>query len=243
MDRDPTPHDPARARRQFPSTVWDLLGSAARRDDHSAAALSEFADRYYAAVRAFIEASSRHSVDADDLTQRFFEVVVLSGRLLERADSDKGHFRPYLKQTIRNFLIDEYRRQARTPNADVRPDGEDGGWNAIAADAAPGPDTELMRAWAKSLVAMAVERLEEFCETHDQRQHFQLFVQRYLSDPDNPPSWREVGDAHGLTEKIARSRAETAARRFRELLRRLFATDIGSEAEIDAELQSVIAIL
>ena len=90
---------------------------------------------------------------------------------------------------------------------------------------------------------MAIERLEKACQSNDQAQHFQLFIHRYMTDPEHPPSWRKVGEAFGLDEKIARSRAETASRRFRALLRDLIASDIGSEKGIDAELQAVIAIL
>ena len=52
-----------------------------------------------------------------------------------------------------------------------------------------------------------------------------------------------MGGAFGLDEKIARSRAETASRRFRALLRDLIASDVGSEGDIDKELHSVMAIL
>jgi RNA polymerase sigma factor (sigma-70 family) len=228
----------------FPPTSWDLLADASRHGAGSAAAISEFADRYHEAIRAYIAAIVRHPMDADDLAQRFFETIVLSGRLFANADRRKGTFRPYLKQAIRNFLVDERRRQARSPNPDVRPDALADGWNTIgAADASPGPDEELLRAWARSLVAMAVSRLEASCEANGQAQHFQLFARRYLQDPDRPPSWREVGQTFGLDEKIARSRAETAARRFRALLRDLVMSDIGSEADVDEELQAVIAVL
>jgi RNA polymerase sigma factor (sigma-70 family) len=244
--RSPAPRHPYRGTRahlQFPSTSWDLLADASRRGEHSATALNEFAERYYAAVRAFIAAIARNPADADDLTQRFFEIVVLSGRLLPRADPLKGSFRPYLKQAIRNFLVDEYRRGAREVTPDIRPDGLEGGWNSVVTGPSPGPDDELLRAWARSLVAMAVARLETMCEANDQEQHFQLFVHRYLADPDNPPSWREVGEAFGLGEKIARSRAETAVRHFRTLLRDLIASDVGSEGDVDKELQAVISVL
>ena len=245
-DRSPAPRPPHRATRahlEFPSTSWDLLADASRRGEHSAMALNEFAERYYAAVRAFIAAIARNPVDADDLTQRFFETVVLSGRLLPRSDPLKGSFRPYLKQAIRNFLVDEYRREARSVNPDVHPDTLDGGWNKVVTESSPGPDDELLRAWARSLVVMAVARLETLCEQNDQAQHFQLFVHRYVADPDNPPSWREVGEAFGLGEKVARSRAETAVRHFRTLLRELIASDVGSEGDVDKELQAVIAVL
>src|SRR5262245_58973389 len=182
-----------RAHLQFPSTKWELLADASVRGDQSPAALNEFAERYYAAVRAFIAAVSRSPVDADDLTQRFFETVVLSGSLLSRADPQKGRFRPYLKQSIRNFLVDEHRRQARALAPGVRLDDLDDDQDAIVADSAPGPDQELLRAWAKSRVAIAVERLEQTCAAKNQRDNFQLFARRYLGDADQRPSWREVG--------------------------------------------------
>jgi len=247
MDRDhnlasPPPPGAARSHLQFPSTSWDLLANALRKGE-SGGALTEFAERYYTAVRAFIRAVAPSPADADDLTQRFFEKVVLPGRLFAHADRARGAFRPYLKQAIRNFLIDEHRREARAVNADVRPDAVEDGWNAIAAESLPGPDADLLRAWARSLVTMAVARLEAVCEANEQQQHFQLFVRRYLADPDRPPTWGEIGQPFGLEEKIARSRAETAARHFRGLLRDLIATDMGAGGNIDQELQAVIGLL
>ena len=226
----------------FPTTSWDLLAQASRRSSQSATAVNELAERYYAAVRAYIAAIARDPVDADDLTQRFFETAILTGRLLALADPQKGHFRPYLKQAIRNFLVDEHRRQMRSVKSDVRPDAAEEGWNDIASDS-PGPDAELLRAWAHSLVAMALRQLETLCQENGQAQHFELFVRRYVSDPDCPPAWRQVGESFGLDEKIARSRAETAARHFRALLRDLVASDVGSGDDVDEQLRSVMALL
>ena len=237
------PDRDARAHLQFPSTSWELLANASPHSDGSAAALNEFAERYYAAVRAYITAIAQGKIDADDLTQRFFETVVLSGRLLTHADRHKGSFRPYLKQAIRNFLIDEHRRDTRAVNPDIRPDAFDEGWNSVLSESSSRPDEELLRAWARSLVGIAVARLEAVCRDNGQEQHFHMFVRRYLTDSDDPPSWREVGEAFGLDEKIARSRADTAVRRFRALLRDLIASDIGPDAGVDEELQTVIALL
>src|SRR6185436_17092073 len=229
----PYPPRSVHAHLAFPSTRWGLLAEASRAGGESACALSEFSNRYYAAVRAFIAAITREPEEADDLTQRFFETAVLTGRVLVHADRRKGHFRPYLKQTIRNFIVDERRRHARSIHPDVRPDTLDDGWDGVAMACRPGPDAALLRAWAQSLVAMAVVRLEAHCEAHGQREHFQLFARRYLTDPDELPGWRQVGEAFGIDEKTALSRAETAARRFRVLLRDLIASDIGSGHDPD----------
>jgi DNA-directed RNA polymerase specialized sigma24 family protein len=149
----------------------------------------------------------------------------------------------YLKQAIRNFLVDEHRREMRAITADVRPDADDEGWNDLVAESSPGPDEALLREWGRALVAMAVTRLETLCRENGQAQHYELFARRYLADADRPPSWREIGEAFGLDEKVARSRAETAARHFRALLRQLIAGDLGSEQGIEAELQTVLAVL
>ena len=228
---------------RFPSTSWELLTDAARRGDSASSARNEFAERYYGAVRAYIAALSRGSNQTDDLTQRFFETVVLSGTLLARADHDKGRFRQYLKQAIRNFLIGEYRQQSRALATEVHLDGVIDGWNAVAVDASPSPDDEMMRAWGQSLVTMALSQLERVCEEKHQREHFEMFVRRYVDDPDQPPSWREVGAPFGLDEKTARNRTDTVARQFRSLLRQLIASDIGAGDDVDHELQAVLAVL
>ena len=236
-------HGPIRGHLQFPSTSWELLNDAARRDGRSAVALNEFAELYYPAVRAFVAAIVREPARTDDLTQRFFETVVLSGRLLTHADPRRGSFRPYLKQAIRNFLVDEYRRRTRSlQSSEVPLETAGGGRPALAGESAR-PDREMLRAWGRSLVAMAVARVESICRQNGQDQHFQLFKRRYLSDADEPPSWRDVGEMFGLDEKIARSRADTAVRHFRTVLRELIASDIGTGGSIDEELRAVIAIL
>ena len=48
-----------RAHLQFPSTKWELLADASLHGEQSPAALNEFANRYYAAVRAFIDEEQR----------------------------------------------------------------------------------------------------------------------------------------------------------------------------------------
>jgi hypothetical protein len=118
-----------------------------------------------------------------------------------------------------------------------------GAWDALAMDTSPSPDEEMLRAWAQSLVAMALARLERVCDDKHRREHFELFVRRYVVDPDHPPSWREVGEPFGLDEKIARNRAETAAKQFRALLRELIASDLGAGENIDHEVQAVLAVL
>jgi DNA-directed RNA polymerase specialized sigma24 family protein len=232
----------------FPKTSWTLLGQASPQRAHgNSAATNEFTERYYPAVRAYISAIVRNATTAEELTQQFFVSAVLSGRLFLRADRSKGSFRPYLKQAIRNFLIDEHRRLAQrkedSPGSGVRPDGFKRGWEGLADMASHGPDTDLLRAWGQSIVRMAVAKVEAISIDKGQELHFQLFARRFLSDSDPSPSWKEVGAAFNLDEKTARSRAETVVRCFRAVLWDLIATDIGSEKAFEQELRALIGIL
>jgi DNA-directed RNA polymerase specialized sigma24 family protein len=232
----------------FPKTSWTLLGQASTgRASGNPAATNEFTERYYPAVRAYISAIVRNGTTAEELTQQFFVTAVLSGRLLLRADRAKGSFRPYLKQAIRNFLIDEHRRLARrkeeSPESAVRLDSFKRGWEGLADETSHGPDTDLLRAWGQSIVRMAVARVEAISIEKGQQLHFQLFTRRFLGDSDELPGWKEVGATFNLDEKTARSRAETVVRCFRAVLWDLIATDIGSEKTFENELRNLIGIL
>jgi len=242
------PSHPPDAGHRFPQTSWTLLGQASSgRARGNPTATNEFTERYYPAVRAYISAIVHNDATAEELTQQFFVTAVLSGRLLLHANRDKGSFRPYLKQAIRNFLIDEHRRLARTkeesPESGVHPDGFKQGWESLAEVASSRPDADLLRAWGQSIVKMAIEKVHAICNEKGQQLHFQLFARRFLGGSDEPPGWKEVGAAFNLDEKTARSRAEPVVRCFRAVLWDLISTDVGSEKAFEHELRSLIGVL
>lgn len=231
---------------RFPETSWSLLGRVTTSSSELNPATNEFSERYYAGVRAYISAILHEDSEAEELTQQFFIKVILSGRLLRGAKRDKGHFRPYLKQAIRNFLIDEHRRRTRRgeqSESAVHVDGFKRGWDAVSDERLQSPDSALLRGWAQSLVRIALARARAISEEKGQQVHFQLFAQRFLVDSDSPPGWNEIGAMFSLDEKAARSRAEIIVRRFRAALWDLIATDIGSDSTFDEELRNLIAVL
>jgi RNA polymerase sigma factor (sigma-70 family) len=243
--RPPATKSPGADDRRFPNTSWSLLARAGSRDDDTAAA--EFAERYFSAVRAFVLAIVRNPDECDDLAQQFFLKVVLTGRLLRQADQTKGRFRAFLKQAIRNFLVDEFRRRRsiadHASGKTVSPDGLDGGWDLVATDPTPDPDRELLKAWGQNLIAMALTRVKTLCKAKGQDEHFELFTRRFLSGSDEFTSWREVGEPFGLDEKTTRSRALIAMERFRNTLRDLIATDMGSTSDVNQEIRELIRIV
>ena len=246
-----TPAEAAEGRHQrggsgalFPQTSWTLLADACGTDDASASARDEFLARYYKPVRAYLGAILRDPEETDELTQSFFERAVLSGRLLKAADRNKGSFRPFLKQALRNFVTDHLRRQPTGRIPMVHPDAGTRGWDAVTdGPHPPSAETEYHRAWVRNLLEIALVKVREACETKGQEQHFEMFCGRYLDESGEQPSWSDLGRPFGLDEKAARNRTETVARHFRLFLREMLAEETGSGRGADEEIAALLGLL
>src|SRR5438132_279043 len=76
----------------FPSTLWSVVLAAG---DGAPAALEALAERYIAAIYAFIRRSGRSKEDAEDLAQDFFAFLIESGAF-SKANPFRGRFRAFL---------------------------------------------------------------------------------------------------------------------------------------------------
>jgi len=231
---------------RLPSTSWTLLAAARGSGETAVAARAQFAARYYRPVYAYLLAIVREPDTAREMAHGFFEHAVLSGRLLARADRARGSFRPYLKQALRNYVTDAWRRETRqkryAPGPELVADGE-AAWGQGLADATPAPDVAFHAGWVRALLEEGLSRVRLICEERAQADHFALFVGRYLCDSGSPPSWKALGAPFGLDEKTARSRAETVAQHFRTVLRELLHREVGSEKDVDQEIAALLALL
>jgi DNA-directed RNA polymerase specialized sigma24 family protein len=111
---------------RLPPTSWTLLAAAQGEGSAAAIAREEFARRYYPPVYAYLAAIVRNPDEAEELAQGFFAQTVATGRLLAGVDQAKGGFRVYLKQALRNYVIDWQRKQGHRPQAELRPDADSG---------------------------------------------------------------------------------------------------------------------
>ncbi|MBY0311649.1 MAG: sigma-70 family RNA polymerase sigma factor [Phycisphaerales bacterium] len=97
--------EPGHTAASFQSTLWALV-LGARGDRH---ALEQLLRAYWAPVYAFIRRQGYSGHDASDLTQEFLSQVVIGRDMVGRANPERGRFRAFLKQALRNFLIDQHR--------------------------------------------------------------------------------------------------------------------------------------
>jgi hypothetical protein len=104
-------------------------------------------------------------------------------------------------------------------------------------------------------LAEALNRVRALCLKRNQQVHLNLFEARYLSEAELAPSWEELGARYSMNQKSARERADTVARHFRLVLRRMLRNEItapaGSgrwrsqvmEAAIDEEIKALLSPL
>ena len=229
------------SRAALPPTSWTLLAEAS--GESGTAARNELVGRYYRPVRAYIGAIVRDGERADELTQAFFERVVLSGRLLRAADRERGSFRALLKQALRNFVTDDLRRIQTAGRRDVHPDGDARGWDEVTQRVAQSAELDYHQAWVRTLLELALAKVQATCLARGQAEHFDLFTARYLGASASPPSWRELGTPLGIDEKAARNRTETVARHFRLVMRRMLIEETGSPRGADAEAAALLEML
>jgi DNA-directed RNA polymerase specialized sigma24 family protein len=213
-------------------------------DADAEAARTEFADRYYPPIYAYMGAlRSAFSLKADleDLVQGFFTYVIFGGRLLDHYTRSKGNFRPFLKRSLRNYVVSGLRKE-RPHNEIVRPDQWSDGWERLELGVVPEAEAAFHEALVRTVLQEALDRVRAMCESRGQAEHFALFRARYLSESPEPPSWAELGRRVGLDEKQARSRTETVAYQFRRVLRERFKDEVGSEKATDEEIATLLTL-
>jgi len=226
------------------TTSWTLIEAAAGEEADGDARREVFA-RYYRPVCAYIAKITRDASTAEDCANDFFLLKVFKAEgdgLLEKADR-KRKFRPYLKAAVRNFLKDRWRQQNWRQERGVWPDAKDSGWDGFPGEGSPEADDIFHLEWVKMLLYLALEKVRVQCEEAGQPEYLDIFLARFASDDENPPSWAEIGAPYKLSAKLARRRADTVQRRFRAALREVLEKEEGSPEAADEELATLLAVL
>jgi RNA polymerase sigma-70 factor (ECF subfamily) len=98
---------------RFLTTHWSLLKNikASEEGDRNRALIGLLLERYWKPVYCYLRRMHYDNEQAKDLTQGFFHEVVLNRRLAERADPTKGSFRSLLLHALRQYLLDEQRKE------------------------------------------------------------------------------------------------------------------------------------
>ena len=223
----------------FQTTSWTLIDGA--RVDR--AGLEKLLRQYWSPVYAAIRRQGFGSHDASDLTQEFMAQVVIGRDLAGRADATRGRFRSFLKQSLRNFLIDRSRAKKRAEGdhpAHLASGGDEGS-GGVPEPAAPeaGADT-FDREWAAAVIEVTIQRLEEACREDDMEPHWQAFRLNVVGPTLRKAkalSMDELAKAIGAADGTqASNMLQTVKRRFKRLLREVVSETVSDPGDIEQEL-------
>ncbi|MHC4118782.1 MAG: RNA polymerase sigma factor [Planctomycetota bacterium] len=235
----------------FLTTHWSAIGKiAADGDTASQALINELLKRYWKPVYCFLRRKGYDNEQAKDLTQGFFEEVVLERELLRRADQARGRFRTFLRSALEQYLARVHRKetaQKRMPKEKLV------GLEQIDPAELSGPVGELTPeesfdyAWVSQLLDKLLAEVEAKCRADGKSLHWQVFHDRVLQpimEEARPPSLAEICARYAIEdERKASNMIVTVNRRFRAALNRHLRRSVAGDGEVDGELQELMQIL
>jgi RNA polymerase sigma-70 factor (ECF subfamily) len=232
---------------QFTTTHWSAVLEAGRGGSAAAsAALEELCRTYWYPLYAYVRRQGHSPVEAEDLTQSFFE------RLLEKdyvklADPARGKFRSFLLSALKNSLTNEWVRARREKRG--------GGCIAVSWDRENAeqrysmepvdqmtPEKIFAKQWAISLLEHVLDRLKQEQVAGGRERLFEE-VKGWLWGDKGTMGYAELAGQLGLTESALKAAVHRLRLRYRELLREEIGRTVATPLEIQEELEGLMAAL
>jgi RNA polymerase sigma-70 factor (ECF subfamily) len=231
----------------FQTTQWTALGQAA--GDPACPLANELLQRYWKPIYCYLRRKGYNNDEAKDLTQGFFQEVVLGRNLLGKADRTKGSFRNLVLTALERYLHSEHRkrtaRKREAPGASVPFTDDLAEAATLTADMTP--EDSFNYAWISSLLDTVLSEVEVYCTEHDLAVHWKVFEDRVLQPiikEAEAPSLADVCRKHGIDSPCkASNMIVTVSRRLQAALRLHVRQYLTNDEAMDAEVQELLSLL
>ncbi|MCW5559711.1 MAG: sigma-70 family RNA polymerase sigma factor [Verrucomicrobiae bacterium] len=231
----------------FRTTHWSAVLAARDQDSpQGRLALAELCQSYWYPLYAYIRRLGHEAIEAEDLTQAFFE------RLLEKnyiggVTPGFGRFRSFLLTALKHFLANEWdRAQTQRRGGGLVILSFDDQEAEIRYQSEPAdhvtPETLFDRRWAFAVLDRVLARLrEEFVASEREELFDQLKIFLTTDLPDG--AYGELAVRTGLKPGTIRVAVHRLRRRYGELLRSETAKTVNDPKEVEEELRHLVSIL
>jgi RNA polymerase sigma-70 factor (ECF subfamily) len=234
----------------FLTTHWSAIGKiAADGDTDNHALINELLKRYWKPVYFFLRRKGYDNERAKDLTQGFFEEVVLERELIRRADQARGRFRTFLRSALEQYLARVHRKetaQKRIPKEKLVALEQIGPADLPEPAGELTPEESFNYAWVSQLLDRLLAEVEARCRADGKSLHWQVFRDRVLQpimEDARAPSLTEVCNKYGIEdERKASNMIVTVNRRFRAALKRHVRRSVMGDVQVEEELQELMQI-
>jgi len=239
--------DGDRRANRFTTTQWSLVAAAADTGNPDCrAALAHLCEAYWYPIYAQVRQSGQDPDTAQDLTQGFF-THLLEKHSFKIASPDRGRFRAFLKTSLRNFMTNEWHREAaekrgggKTP---ISLDFEDAESRFKREPVEPRtPEREFEKRWARALLGRALQNLRDSARDAADKRRLER-LEPYLTGQAGSASYRQTAADLDMTEAAVKVAVHRLRRRFGELLRAAAAPTVNDPEEIDDEIRYLFSII
>ena len=192
---------------------------------------------YWPPLHAYVRRKVRDQHLAQDLTQSFFERLLV-GKSLKLADPARGRFRSFLVQAFEWHLANEFREgraAKRGGNVQVFPLDFSSSSSELTDDNSMSAEQIFEREWALTLLNLTIQRLEAEQKEPAKRDQFQI-LKSFLIDSGQAGGYAAVCTNIGLSEAAARMAVSRLRSRYREILREEILRTVASSQDVDDEI-------
>lgn len=221
----------------FQTTRWSIVMET--RSDTAAghAALGSLCSHYRAPVVAYLRARGHSGEDAEDLTQAFFEQMLLH-RFHENADRELGRFRSFLLTALKRFVAKQWHHDhAQKRGGEVVLVDVDSQEHMIESGDAS-PDQVFEREYCLAIIAWGLKRLRQEALNAGKGELFEQ-LQDYLLEPPDASDYAALAERLGMR----RNTLAVAVFRLRQRLRELVEAELLDTVDSAQALQDELAVL
>lgn len=205
---------------------------------------------YWKPVYCYLRRRGCGNEEAKDLTQGFFQEVVLGRELIQRADPDRGRFRTLVLTALDRYVANVHRgrrAQKRIPSEKLIPLEQADMGDLPAALHEFTCEESFNYAWASELLDRLLLAVKTECQDRGMVTHWKLFYARVLQpimEDRSPPGLAELCATHGIDEPTRASNMIFAVkRRFHVALKHYVRQSVACDDEISDELAELMQFL
>jgi hypothetical protein len=232
----------------FLTTHWSLIENIYGNDeDRNQALIGLLLTKYWKPVYCYLRRKGYDNEQAKDLTQGFFQEVVLGRELIQKADQSKGRFRSFLLMALNRYLINirhEETAQKRIPKHRLIPLDEIDPPELPSEITESAPEDTFNYAWLSTLLEQIMTEVEVNCREHGLVIHWQAFYDRIvqpITESADPPTLADICEKYGIEDqRKASNMVITVKRRFQAALKRHVRNSVISSEEVSDELSDLM---
>jgi len=225
----------------FATTHWSMVLEAQQDSGSGREALEKLCKAYWFPVYSVVRRQGFDPDTARDFTQEFF-ALLLSRDGLAKARRERGRFRGFLAQSVKNFLADEWDKASAQKRgrgcAPLSLDAMDAEGRYLEVTHSATADLEFDRQWAEQLLAVAHTRLA--LEFKEAGKALLLKVLDEMGDPGSA-GLAEIAGELDIPLNTLKSHLRRARLRHRQIIRELIAETVSTPAEVESELRELLA--